>query len=101
MSGALSGAGLPADIARDSERFIFVLRSMADSDPRKSAILESYTKGFHAVFVATTAVSASALVAGFLIRKFSMDTARPAEQCEPRYSSKSVRSPCRSVPTEG
>jgi hypothetical protein len=43
---------------------------MADSDPRKTAILESYTRGFHAVFVATTAVAASALVAGFLIWKF-------------------------------
>jgi hypothetical protein len=40
-------------------------------------------------------------VAGFLIRKFSMDTARPAVQREPRYSSKSVRPPCRSVLTEG
>lgn len=39
----------------------------------KSAILESYTHGFHAVFIFVTAISASALVVSFAIRKFSMD----------------------------
>ncbi len=39
----------------------------------KVAILESYMHGFHAVFIFVTAVSASAFVASFVIRKFSMD----------------------------
>lgn len=80
MGDALSDAGLPADIAREAECYVFILRIMADSEPRKTAILESYTKGFHAVFVATTAVSASALMVGFLVRKASMETVRLAVQ---------------------
>lgn len=84
MGAALSDAGLSADIARDSERYIFVLRGMADADPSKAALLASYTTGFHAVFVAMTAVSATALLAAFAIRKFSMDTVHaPAPQQHP------------------
>jgi hypothetical protein len=72
MSHHLSQSGLPTDIAHDSERWVFILREMADS-PRKTAILESYMKGFHYVFVMMTGVAASALVVSFVIRKFSMD----------------------------
>jgi hypothetical protein len=76
MSAALSDAGLSTDIARDSERYSFILRSMADVDPRKRALLGSYSRGFHAVFVAMTVISAAALLASFLIRRSSMDTVR-------------------------
>lgn len=84
MGTALSDAGLSADIARDSERYIFILRSMADSDPTKNALLGSYTRGFHAVFVAMTVISAAALLASLLIRRSSMDTMRlvaPQQTC--------------------
>ena len=40
---------------------------------QKTAVLESYRHGFHAVFIFVTAISGSALVASFVIRKFSMD----------------------------
>ncbi|KAF1832677.1 MFS general substrate transporter [Decorospora gaudefroyi] len=72
LSEELSNSGLPTTIAHDSERYIFVLRTMADS-PQKTAILESYTGGFHSVFIMMTAISASALVVSFFIRRFSMD----------------------------
>ncbi|KAH8644881.1 hypothetical protein IG631_02345 [Alternaria alternata] len=72
MSDKLSELGLPTSIAHDSEQYIFVLRTMADS-PQKSVILSSYMKGFDSVFIMTTAVSASALVVSLVIRKYSMD----------------------------
>lgn len=78
MGSALSDAGLPTDIARDSERYIFILHSMADVDPRKSALLGSYSRGFHAVFVAMAVLSAAALLASLSIRRCSMDTVRLA-----------------------
>jgi hypothetical protein len=61
MSSKLSALGLPTQIAHDSEQYVFVLRTMAEG-AQKTAILESYMHGFHAVFIFVTA-----------IRKFSMD----------------------------
>lgn len=72
MSNQLSKHGLPTDITHDSERWIYVLRSMADS-AKKTAILDAYMKGFEYVFVMMTGIAASALVASFVIRRFSMD----------------------------
>jgi len=72
MSGKLSELGLPTSIAHESESYVFVLRTIADS-PQKSAILESYKKGFESVYIMLTAVSMSALVASFVIKRFSMD----------------------------
>jgi MFS family permease len=72
MSDKLSELGLPTSIAHDSEQYIFVLRTMADS-PQKIAILSSYMRGFDSVFIMTTAVSASALFVSLIIRKYSMD----------------------------
>jgi hypothetical protein len=78
MSRALSESGLPVDIARDSERYVSVLGTIAEADPKKTAILDSYAKGFEAIFTTMTAISASALVASFFIKTFSMDAVRPA-----------------------
>jgi MFS family permease len=72
MSDHLSSLGLPIEIAHDSERWVYILRSMGDS-PKKTAILESYMKGFESVFILMTGLAASALIASFLIKKFSMD----------------------------
>jgi hypothetical protein len=72
MSSKLTALGLSTKIAHDSEQYVFVLRAMAEG-PQKSAILESYMSGFHAVFIFVTAISASALLASLVIRKFSMD----------------------------
>jgi hypothetical protein len=44
-----------------------------EDGPRKTEILGSYVKGFEAVFIMLTAVAASALIASFFIKKFSMD----------------------------
>jgi hypothetical protein len=74
MRAALFDAGLPTDVAGDSERYIGILNSMADADPRKSALLGSYSRGFHAVFVAMTVISAVGLLASLSIRRSSMDT---------------------------
>lgn len=72
MSTKLSHFGLPTTIAHDSERWVIILRTMADS-ANKTAILESYMKGFEAVFILVTGIAASALLASLVIRKFSMD----------------------------
>ena len=72
MSSKLTALGLPVQIAHDSEQYVFRLRDMA-AGTEKTAILESYMHGFHAVFIFVTAISASALIASFVIRKFSMD----------------------------
>ena len=72
MSKELSRFGLPTKIAHNSEQFIFILRTMEDMT-KKEAILECYVKGFHAVFIMTTAVAVTALLASFFIRRFSMD----------------------------
>jgi dimeric dUTPase (all-alpha-NTP-PPase superfamily) len=64
--------GLPTEIAHDSERWVYVLRTMAN-DEKKTAILESYMQGFHYVFIMMTAIAGSALVVSFAIKKFSMN----------------------------
>ncbi|KAF2437973.1 MFS general substrate transporter [Karstenula rhodostoma CBS 690.94] len=73
MSSKLSSYGLPGEIAHDSERYIYVLRTMAADDPRKTAILESYMHGFRTVFILITSLSASALAVSLLIKHFSMN----------------------------
>ncbi|KAL5115176.1 hypothetical protein ACEQ8H_006930 [Pleosporales sp. CAS-2024a] len=72
MSTHLTASGLSTDIAHDSEQWVHLLRTMPDG-PHKTAILESYMKGFHYVFLMMTGASASALLVSFVIRKFSMD----------------------------
>lgn len=74
MSRALADHGLPVNIARDAERYVFVLHTLQDTDDKKDMILEAYTQGFHAVFAAITAMAATALALSFLIRRFNMDT---------------------------
>ncbi|KAH6364840.1 hypothetical protein HBI34_158000 [Parastagonospora nodorum] len=74
MSENLAASGSPAEIAHDSERWVYVLRTMAD-EPQKTAILEAYMKGFQYVFMMMTGISGSALAVSFVIRKFSMDKA--------------------------
>jgi MFS family permease len=73
MSSKLSSFGLPKAIAHDSERYVFVLRHMAPSDPTRLPILQSYSHGFRSVWIFMTAVSASALVVSFVIRRFDMN----------------------------
>jgi MFS family permease len=72
MSSHLAAAGLPAVIAHDSERWVYILRT-TPVGPEKTAILEAYMKGFHFVFIMMTGIAGSALVVSFIIRKFSMD----------------------------
>jgi hypothetical protein len=83
MSSRLTSHGLPESIAHDSERYIYVLRTMKD-EVKKAAILDSYSHGFRAVFVFLTCISASAFAASLFVKHFSMDkelqskfTARP------------------------
>jgi hypothetical protein len=79
MSRSLSSSGLPVKIAEESERFVHVLQAMAETDPRKAAILESYTKGFQGVFIAMTALSASGLLMSVAIKGHGMDAAHAEE----------------------
>ncbi|KAF1913359.1 major facilitator superfamily domain-containing protein [Ampelomyces quisqualis] len=72
MSGRLAVYGLPADIAHDSERWVYVLRTMANG-AKKTAILGAYMDGFHTVFIMMTGVAGSALLVSLVIQKFSMD----------------------------
>jgi hypothetical protein len=78
MARRLAESGLSAAIARDSERYVLIVHTMADNDPTKTAILESYVEGFQSVFIAMMSVSANALVASLLIRKSGIDKALPA-----------------------
>lgn len=73
MASALAEFGLPVSIARDSERYIAVLQTMAETDATRLAILEAYTKGFHAVATVMTAFSAGALLFSLFIRSHSME----------------------------
>lgn len=73
MSRALNDINLPVRLAHDSERLISILQAVADTDPRKVAILECYTKGFQAVFITATALSSSGLVVSLLIKRHTMD----------------------------
>ncbi|KAF2114257.1 major facilitator superfamily domain-containing protein [Lophiotrema nucula] len=73
MSSKLTSLGLPSEIAHDSERYIYVLRKMAETDPARIATLEAYVHGFRGVWVLMMAISASALAASFLIKKFDMN----------------------------
>lgn len=72
MSGHLADHNLPTEIAHDSERWVYILREMANG-AKKTAILESYVQGFHYVFIVMTAAAGSALLVSLVIRKFSMD----------------------------
>ncbi|KNG52046.1 MFS general substrate transporter [Stemphylium lycopersici] len=72
MSGKLSDLGLPTAIAHDSERYVLVLQTMEDS-LEKRAILKSYMTGFDSVYIMITAISASAFLVSFIIKKHSMD----------------------------
>ncbi|KAK7188494.1 major facilitator superfamily transporter [Paraphaeosphaeria sporulosa] len=81
MSSKLSSYGLPTEIAHDSERYIYVLRTMATDDARRTALLESYMHGFRTVFILITALSASALAVSLLIKHFSMN-----KKLQARYS---------------
>jgi hypothetical protein len=74
MTRRLAKSGLPAEIAHDSERWVYILCTMADGQ-KKTVILDAYMNGFHSVFIMMTGVAASALVVSFVIRKFSMDKA--------------------------
>jgi MFS family permease len=73
MSSKLSSFGLPSSIAHDSERYVYVLRTMAPTDPQRAAILASYVHGFRSLWIFMTAISGSALIVSLLIKKFNMD----------------------------
>lgn len=73
MQSKLASHGLPGAIAHDSERYIYVLRSMAADDPRRMLVLDAYMHGFRGVFILMTCVAASALAVSLFIRRFAMD----------------------------
>jgi len=73
MKHKLSSYGLPDEIAHDSERYIYVLRTMAVDNPERIAILDSYLYGFRGVFILMTCVSGSALAISLIIKKFDMN----------------------------
>jgi hypothetical protein len=73
MAGALTESGLPVSIARDAERYIAVLQTMAQTDDARLAVLQAYTEGFHAVSTAMAAFSAGALLSSLFIRSHSME----------------------------
>ena len=73
MSRVLSDSGLPIKIALDSKYYLSILYTIAETEPKKIIILESYTTSFYAIFISIIALSASALLAGYLIKKFSID----------------------------
>ncbi|KAF2264137.1 MFS general substrate transporter [Lojkania enalia] len=73
MSSKLTALGLPSSIAHDSERYVFVLRKMAPTNPTRIAALQAYVYGFRGVWILMTAVSGSAFMISLLIKKFDMD----------------------------
>jgi hypothetical protein len=93
MSSKLIELGLPTQIAQDSLRYIYILRSMNTTDPARVATTQAYLHGFYAVFNFMTAVSASGLVVSLFIGKFSMDKSFSAH-----YTARSTRCGDQSVP---
>jgi hypothetical protein len=79
MSSKLKSLGLPTSIARSSEAFVAVMKTMAADDPVRVGALKAYVQGFHGVFVVMTCVSGTALCASFFIKKFSMDKSLESE----------------------
>jgi MFS family permease len=73
MKSKLEAHGLPEEIAHDSERYIYVLRTMAVDSPERIAILDSYLHGLRGVFILMTCVAGSALAASLLIKRFDMN----------------------------
>ena len=87
MKSKLESFGLPDEIAHDSERYIYVLRTMAADDPKRIEILESYLHGFRGVFILMLSVAASAFAASLVIKKFDMNK----KLAENRFSVRPVR----------
>lgn len=71
MSNKLSAYGLSTSIAQDSERYVYILRTLDETT--RTPILESYMHGFRALFVMMTCVSASTLTVSLVIKKFDMN----------------------------
>ena len=72
MARLLRHFSLSAHIAGDAEGYIQVLRNMDKTDPTRSAILQAYIHGFHAVFVVLLGASAIGLVVSGFIGSYSM-----------------------------
>ncbi|KAF1960648.1 MFS general substrate transporter [Byssothecium circinans] len=96
MSGKLASYNLPETIAHDSERYIYVLRTMAADDEKRTLILESYLHGFRAVFMLMMSVAASALVASLFIQGFNMNK-KLHSQFTTRFPAKETKSKASSV----
>lgn len=73
MAARLSQHGLPESIAHDSERYVYVLHEMSPHNKYRAGIVDAYMHGFRYVWILMTAMSASGLVVGLCIRRFSMD----------------------------
>jgi hypothetical protein len=72
MSLKLHNLGLPTEIAKQSESFLAVLKTLPTNSTFKLGILQSYAKGTQGVFAVMTALSGVGMLLSFLIAKHSM-----------------------------
>lgn len=73
MSQKLGELSLPTEIAKDSEGYVAILRTLAASDPMRTGVLQAYVHGFNGVFEVLTGIGAIGLVASLFIKHYSMD----------------------------
>jgi hypothetical protein len=73
MSHHLTKLSLPTSIARASESYVSVLRTLPPNSLLRIGVLDSYIRGFRAIFLVMTCVAGSALLISGCIGKFSMD----------------------------
>ena len=74
MKKKLNELGLPEDIAKDAEGYVYaVLKSGQVDEAMRSKVLEAYVKGFQGVFIFMTAANGFALMGSVAIKRFSLD----------------------------
>ncbi|KAE9963481.1 hypothetical protein BLS_009251 [Venturia inaequalis] len=73
MTSKLLSLHLSPSIAKESEAFVAVLKTLKQDNPTRTGAIEAYVHGFRWVFLTMAIAAASALVASAFIKKFSMD----------------------------
>lgn len=88
MSSKLHALHLDSSIAKNSEAFVAVLKTLHKDDPVRIGAIEAYVHGFRWVFLTMAIAAASALVASAFIKKFSMN-----KRLQSMYTAREISEP--------
>ena len=86
----LARAKLPAEIAKDAEGYIDVLKTMPKQSGQYVAFVTAYAKSIKVVFLVLTALAVLAAGMSLLIRGFTMDRKLDSEHVLQRGGEKAV-----------